>query len=247
MIILNDSKPQLTTGIMELSNMLTHVRLTTFLILLLIGANLVAEADKSVSTSLVPPVSLNGIVIDQNSQKPLAGVTVKALTNGEFSTSATTDENGQFRLLQLETGECQILVSAAGYNEYSRSLDLQSNSDNVLEIKLDKELIQLSPVVIIGESSTVSKQLTGTATKISSESVELIQPIGTQELLELVPGITGYADDGFGNSRLSIGIRGLNPRRSSRVLILEDGVPIQPAVYVYPNVYYNPQLTELMR
>ena len=240
MIILNDSKPQLTTGIMELSNMLTHVKLTTFLILLLIGANLVAEADKSVSTSLVPPVSLNGIVIDQNSQKPLAGVTVKALTNGEFSTSATTDENGQFRLLQLETGECQILVSAAGYNEYSRSLDLQSNSDDALEIKLDKELIQLSPVVIIGESSTVSKQLTGTATKISSESVELIQPIGTQELLELVPGITGYADDGFGNSRLSIGIRGLNPRRSSRVLILEDGVPIQPAVYVYPNVYYNP-------
>ena len=49
MIILNDSKPQLTTGIMELSNMLTHVKLTTFLILLLIGANLVAEADKSVA------------------------------------------------------------------------------------------------------------------------------------------------------------------------------------------------------
>ena len=114
MIILNDSKPQLTTGIMELSNMLTHVKLTTFLILLLIGANLVAEADKSVSTSLVPPVSLNGIVIDQNSQKPLAGVTVKALANGEFSTSVTTDENGQFRLIQLETGEYQILVSAQG-------------------------------------------------------------------------------------------------------------------------------------
>ena len=39
---------------------------------------------------------------------------------------------------------------------------------------------------------------------------------------------------------LSIGIRGLNPRRSARVLILEDGVPIQPAVYIYPNAYYNP-------
>ncbi|MEC7622331.1 MAG: TonB-dependent receptor, partial [Candidatus Neomarinimicrobiota bacterium] len=32
----------------------------------------------------------------------------------------------------------------------------------------------------------------------------------------------------------------LNPRRSSRILILEDGIPIQPALYVYPNMYYNP-------
>ena len=52
--------------------------------------------------------------------------------------------------------------------------------------------------------------------------------------------VNGYADDGIGNSRISIGVRGLNPRRSSRVLILEDGVPIQPALYVYPNMYYNP-------
>ena len=56
----------------------------------------------------------------------------------------------------------------------------------------------------------------------------------------MIPGNNGFADDGIGNSRLSIGIRGLNPRRSSRVLILEDGIPIQPAVYTYPNVYYNP-------
>ena len=24
------------------------------------------------------------------------------------------------------------------------------------------------------------------------------------------------------------------------MLILEDGIPIQPALYVYPNMYYNP-------
>ena len=75
---------------------------------------------------------------------------------------------------------------------------------------------------------------------LEPETVDLIKPVGTQELLELIPGINGYADDGFGNSRLSIGIRGLNPRRSARVLLLEDGVPIQPAVYIYPNAYYNP-------
>ena len=59
-------------------------------------------------------------------------------------------------------------------------------------------------------------------------------------MLEHIPGIHAFSDDGIGNSRISVGIRGLNPRRSSRVLILEDGIPIQPALYVYPNMYYNP-------
>jgi Fe(3+) dicitrate transport protein len=42
-------------------------------------------------------------------------------------------------------------------------------------------------------------------------------------------------------------MRGLNPRRSSRVLILEDGIPIEPAPYVYPNMYYNPPAERLDR
>ena len=37
----------------------------------------------------------------------------------------------------------------------------------------------------------------------------------------------------------------MNPRRSSRVLILEDGIPIQPALYVYPLMYYNPPVERL--
>ena len=64
-------------------------------------------------------------------------------------------------------------------------------------------------------------------------------------MLEHIPGIQTVADDGIGNSRISIGIRGLYPRRSSRVLILEDGIPIQPALYVYPNMYYNPPVERL--
>lgn len=102
------------------------------------------------------------------------------------------------------------------------------------------EAVVLPPVEIIGESLRQHRRLTGTMSMLEPQTVELIRPIGTQELLERVPGINGYADDGFGNSRLSIGIRGLNPRRSARVLLLEDGIPIQPAVYIYPNAYYNP-------
>ena len=98
----------------------------------------------------------------------------------------------------------------------------------------------MTKLEIISEVDAPYDALPGAATVMGMEKLKLINPIGTQEMLEYVPGISGFADDGIGNSRISIGIRGLNPRRSSRVLILEDGIPIQPALYVYPNMYYNP-------
>ncbi len=81
-----------------------------------------------------------------------------------------------------------------------------------LEIALSSQTFELAPIEIIGQSFREHKKLTGTMSKLEPETVDLINPVGTQELLEFLPGINGYADDGFGNSRLSIGIRGLNPR-----------------------------------
>ena len=105
----------------------------------------------------------------------------------------------------------------------------------------------MSRLEIISSADEPYENLPGAATVLDVKTLKLINPVGTQEMLELIPGINGYSDDGTGNSRISIGIRGLNPRRSSRVLILEDGIPIQPALYVYPNMYYNPPADRIDR
>lgn len=94
------------------------------------------------------------------------------------------------------------------------------------------------------KQSRLEKQ-NGSVTHLGKDVILQTQPIGTQELLEKVPGVQSASDDGMGNSRLSIGIRGLNPRRSARVLVLEDGIPIQPAAYIYPNMYYNPPIERI--
>lgn len=106
-------------------------------------------------------------------------------------------------------------------------------------------VVDLDPMVVLSKSPGRYEKLTGTATRLDSSALERLRPLGTQEALERMPGVQGFADDGFGNSRLNIGIRGLPPRRSSRVLILEDGIPIAPALYVYPNMYYNPPAERL--
>ena len=185
-------------------------------------------------------VEIRGKVVDQETQQPIMGATVRIQSNGSGWEEATTVRDGTFQFTQVVPGKAQIKASLIGYDDYVEISKLNPNSTLTLDIALLSRPFELAPVEIIGKSPRVNRKLTGAIALLESHSVELIRPIGTQELLELLPGINGYADDGFGNSRLSIGIRGLNPRRSARVLILEDGVPIQPAVYIYPNAYYNP-------
>ena len=183
---------------------------------------------------------INGKVIDNETEQPIFGAVVKIESDGQILAETTTGKDGNFRLTQDTQGEKQIQVSSMGYNRYNEMLELVPDAVHTLEISLSSQTFQLAPIEIIGESSRKHRKLTGTMSMLEPDTVDLIKPVGTQELLELIPGINGYADDGFANSRLSIGIRGLNPRRSARVLILEDGVPIQPALYIYPNAYYNP-------
>ena len=181
---------------------------------------------------------IKGRVFDRETGEPIISAVVQLEANGNVLKETTTAKDGSFQFTQTFEVDQQIKVSSRGYTTFSKVLTSDS-SDNI-EIALSGSPFELAPIEIIGQSMREHKKLTGTMSKLEPDTVDLIKPVGTQELLEFMPGINGYADDGFGNSRLSIGIRGLNPRRSARVLILEDGVPIQPAVYIYPNAYYNP-------
>ena len=103
----------------------------------------------------------------------------------------------------------------------------------------------LSGIEIISNQEEEKENVSGASHKVSNETIELTQPSHTQEALARIPGINATSDDGVTGNRLNIGIRGLSPRRSSKVMVMEDGIPIQPALYIYPNLYYNPPAERL--
>jgi Fe(3+) dicitrate transport protein len=184
--------------------------------------------------------SISGKIMDQETKRPILGAVVKLELEGQILNGATTASDGSFLFNKVNPGKKQINASLLEYTSFTKEIDLEAGASYALDIRLLSQPITLRAVKIIGESAQINRKITGTVAKLEARTVAQIQPLGTQELLEMVPGVNGYADDGFGNSRLGIGIRGLNPRRSSRVLLLEDGVSIQPAVYIYSNAYYNP-------
>ena len=169
--------------------------------------------------------SLEGasILLENNQSKKIVGV------------STNNDGRGYFD--NLIAGEYSIKLSFIGYNDVYKKINIKPGKTYEYKIQMKLNTIAITELEIIND---YNRSMVGTATSINAQDLEIIKPMGTQEILERVPGINGFSDDGIGISRINVGIRGINPRRSSRVLILEDGIPIQPALYVYPNMYYNP-------
>ena len=63
----------------------------------------------------------------------------------------------------------------------------------------------------------------------------------SSEALRKVTGVNARDEEGFG-LRPNIGIRGLNPTRSTKVLLLEDGIPFTYAPYGDNASYYHPPI-----
>ena len=183
---------------------------------------------------------ITGKVNQKGNNTPLPGANVLFVNVDGAEFGASCDVNGVYKINNIAEGEYRVIVSFIGYKDFRDNVQIEEDKAYTINASLSISPILMAKLEIISEAENPYEDLPGAATVIDAQILKKINPIGTQEILEYVPGVSGFADDGIGNSRISIGIRGLNPRRSPRVLILEDGIPIQPAVYVYPNMYYNP-------
>lgn len=76
---------------------------------------------------------------------------------------------------------------------------------------------------------------------VSADYLQQIRSIDPHQLLQRVPGLQIQDEEGFG-LRPNIGIRGSGASRSSKILVMEDGVPTAPAPYTAPAAYYFPTM-----
>lgn len=101
-------------------------------------------------------------------------------------------------------------------------------------------------IVVRGIVPDVVESVAGSLTIISAAELDHMQPITIKEALRRAAGVQVIDEDAFG-LKLNISVRGLNARRSGRTLLLEDGVPIQPAPYADPSAHYYPPLARIER
>lgn len=101
----------------------------------------------------------------------------------------------------------------------------------------------LPKVVVVGTELGDAERQPGAVTIVTEEELQLLQPRSTEEALRSVPGVTIKPEE---ESAIvaNIGVRGLSSA-DYKTLILEDGVPIAPGLFVGNGRYYNPRIQRM--
>lgn len=104
----------------------------------------------------------------------------------------------------------------------------------------DKALPLILPSLeIIGQVPSQLENIPGSGFVIDKTTLDRQGPLSTKDAMRTVPGVHIVDEDVLGR-RYNLGIRGLDPRRSARTQLLEDGAPIQLAPYGDPSNHYIP-------
>jgi len=100
----------------------------------------------------------------------------------------------------------------------------------------------LDQVTVLGRQQDAGL-LPGSVAVVTRETIDQIQPRSTEDVLRRVPGI--YVKGEEENAVVvNVGVRGL-PAGDYKTLVLEDGVPIQPGIFVGNSRYYNPRIQRM--
>lgn len=174
-----------------------------------------------------------------------------ALINARVTlTSATaparvllTDTLGRFSA-NLAPGRYVVTVEAPGLTAAGGTVTVGAGETTRWDVTL--ELAAVHDVVVVGAQrlgslSPLEPKLPGSFDTITSPLLEQTHTPSVNEALRHVSGLTVRDEEGNG-LRPNIGLRGLNPTRSTKLLLLEDGVPVTFAPYGDNASYYHPPL-----
>lgn len=180
-------------------------------------------------------------VVDPNGS-PVAGAVVTAVSSaGNSRVNAVTDSDGRFSFSRLR-GETIIVISADGFARTERRIELPAQSG--IEIVLYPQPVAAEVMVassyLAGTAASLD-EVPGAVERLDRQTLEAARVFDFSEALRKISGINVRDEEGFG-LRPNIGIRGTNPTRSTKVLLLEDGLPLAYAPYGDNSSYYHPPI-----
>jgi Fe(3+) dicitrate transport protein len=140
-------------------------------------------------------------------------------------------KSGQIRAERQRTAALRCAVTLLGICAAASSPRAQQTEASPTE---------LPRVNVLGSARELS-EAAGSAAVIDGQTLEESRVFSVNEALRKVPGVHVREEEGVG-LRPNIGIRGMNPTRSTKTLLLEDGLPLSYAPYGDNASYYHPPI-----
>lgn len=207
-------------------------------------AGAVAEASPGVARR-----TLTGRIAD-TSDAPLPGVVVEVRRLEGSRTSAlvtevATDGAGRFVARGLPPGDYRLVAALGGFDR--TTLDVPAAAADEVDLTLAPAAVSEEVTVRATRLAGIPEELRrlpGSIEVLDAETLAAARVFTINEALRKISGLHVRDEEGFG-LRPNIGIRGLNPTRSTKVLLLEDGVPLTFAPYGDNATYYHPPIERI--
>jgi len=188
-------------------------------------------------------VSVEGRVLDQNSAVVGGALVTLHDQRSKRERTISADASGIFNFRDVAPGTYRLTATSAGFTLVERELNLATGESQSVDLVLLPGSLAESVVVTAGYLATPEtlERIPGSIEIIDPRTLEQSRAFTSSEVLRKVTGINVREEEGFG-LRPNIGIRGLNPTRSTKVLLLEDGIPFTYAPYGDNASYYHPPI-----
>lgn len=195
-----------------------------------------------------PTAVVAGTVVDQTGAAiPTASVAIRR----GASSARKVDVQGQgaFEVNGLVPGDYEVTVTSPGFTVATQRVSLRGGETRRLRFTLQLGGL-VEDVLVLGHEVAGSherlRRLPGSVDIVERETLEKSRVFTTNEALRKIAGVHVRDEEGLG-LRPNIGIRGLNPTRSNKVLLLEDGIPLTYAPYGDNASYYHPPIERFER
>ena len=183
------------------------------------------------SLVLVPALALAQSVftgtVKDTSGAVMPGVTVEAASPVliEKVKSAITDENGQYRIVDLRPGTYTITFTLPGFNTQTRDgVELPGNFTSTINIELSVGTLQES-VTVSGASPVVDVQSNAKQQVLTRDVLSAVPTAGTiQGLGQLVVGVTLNVPDVGGSRAMQQTYFAVRGQGGAQTVVLVDGM-----------------------
>jgi hypothetical protein len=156
----------------------------------------------------------------------MPGVTVEAASPVliEKVKSAITDENGQYRIVDLRPGRYTLSFTLPGFNTVTREIDLEGNFTATINIELGVGTLQES-VTVSGASPVVDVQSNAKQQVLTRDVLSAVPTAGTiQGLGQLVVGVTLNVPDVGGSRAMQQTYFAVRGQGGAQTVVLVDGM-----------------------
>jgi TonB-dependent receptor len=160
---------------------------------------------------------LTGRVIDQLTENPLPGASVKIEGTSQ---TAETDRTGAFQILRIPTGKQTVVISYLGFETKTEIVEIKGGELITLNLSMEsgiKETVTVSAPLLEGQSRALNQQKEAVNIQniVSADQIGRFPDPNSAEAAQRIPGITIERDQGEGRY---VQVRGTEARLNSMMI-----------------------------